>query len=74
MKTVQITKKLRGDTGPNQDIPVKTEDDTTITEETAKLESWREQFKKILNRPDPLILPGDDETGKDLEIKRAQSI
>lgn len=58
MKTVhQITKKLKGDHGPNQDLPGKAEDSSGITEERAKLERWRELFEKILNRPDPLISP-----------------
>ena len=70
MKTFyQITKNLRGETGPNQDIPVKTEDGTTITEETAKLERWREHLKKILRGSNPLILPDIDEADKDLEIE-----
>jgi len=51
MKTVyQITKKLRGDHGPNQDFPVKAADGSVLTEETAKLERWREHFERILNR------------------------
>ncbi|XP_061164954.1 craniofacial development protein 2-like [Saccostrea echinata] len=38
MKTVyQITKKLRGDHGPNQDLPAKAEDGSAITEELTKL-------------------------------------
>lgn len=43
MKTVyQITKILQDETGPNQDFPLKNpQDGTTITEETAKLETWR---------------------------------
>ena len=28
----------------NQEIPVKSEDDTLITEELAKLERWRQHF------------------------------
>ncbi|KAK3515143.1 hypothetical protein QTP70_007459 [Hemibagrus guttatus] len=39
MKTVYMTtKKLRGDRGQNQDIPVRAKDGTPITEEYAKLE------------------------------------
>lgn len=65
MKTVyQITKKLRGDLGPNQDLPVKAEDGSAITEEKANIERWREHFEKILNRPDPPKTPdiGEAET------------
>lgn len=70
MKTVyQITKKLRGDHGPNQDPPVKAEDGSAITEEKAKLERWREHFEKILNRPDPQIIPDIDEAETGLEIE-----
>lgn len=70
MKTVyQITKKLRGDHGPNQDLPVKAEDGSAITEEKAKLERWREHFEKILNRLDPPITPDIDEAETDLEIE-----
>lgn len=50
MKTVdQIMKKLRGDPGSNQDLPVKSEDDSAITDEKAKMERWKEHFKMILN-------------------------
>lgn len=70
MKTVyQIKKKLRGDHGPNQDLPVKAEDGSAITEEKAKLERWREHYEKILNRPDPPITPDISETETDLEIE-----
>ena len=41
MKTVhQVTKKLREDRGQNQDLYVKANDCSTITEEKAKLERW----------------------------------
>ena len=63
---------LRGDSGPNQDFPVKTVDGTTIKEDTAGLERLREQFKKILKRPDQRILLDIDKTNKtdkDLEIE-----
>ncbi|XP_062614538.1 uncharacterized protein LOC134276298 [Saccostrea cucullata] len=70
MKTVyQIRKKLRGDHGPNQDLPVKAEDGSAITEELAKLESWREHLENILNRPDSPILPDIDEAETDPEIE-----
>ena len=46
----QITKILRGDTGRNQDVPVKTEDGTTITEETAKRNSYCVYFLPEYNR------------------------
>ena len=39
MKTVyQITRRLRGDRGQNQEFTVKAKDGSTITEEKAKLE------------------------------------
>lgn len=70
MKTVnKITKKLRGDHGPNQNLPVKTEDSSAIAVERAKLERWREHFEKILNRPHPPIPPDIDEAETDFEIE-----
>ena len=69
MKTVyQITKKLRGDRGQSQDLPVKAEDGTPITEEQAKLERWREHFQQILNRPDPATFADITEAEEDLDI------
>lgn len=70
MKTVyQITKKLRGDHGPKQDLPVKAEDGSAITEEKAKLERWKEHFEKILNRSHSPITPDIREAETDLEIE-----
>ncbi|KAK3517624.1 hypothetical protein QTP70_013436 [Hemibagrus guttatus] len=69
MKTVYMTtKKLRGDRGQNQDIPVRAKDGTPITEEYAKLERWKEHFRKILNRPDPPALADIPEADEDLDI------
>ncbi|GFR97313.1 craniofacial development protein 2 [Elysia marginata] len=54
MKSVYaITKKLRRDRGINQEIPVKAEVGTNITDEKRKLERWKEHFEKILNRFEP---------------------
>ena len=42
MKTVyHVTRKLRGDRGQNQDLTVKANGGSTITEEKAKVERWR---------------------------------
>ncbi|KAK3549305.1 hypothetical protein QTP70_034532 [Hemibagrus guttatus] len=69
MKTVYMTtKKLRGDRGQNQDIPVRAKDGTPITEEYAKLERWKEHFRQILNRPDPPVLADIPEADEDLDI------
>jgi hypothetical protein len=69
MKTVYMTtKKLRGDRRQNQDIPVKAEDGTPITEERAKLGRWKEHFQRILNRPDPPALADISEAEEDLDI------
>jgi len=69
MKTVyQITKKLRGDHGINQDLPVKAADGSVLTEETAKLERWREHSERILNRPEPPALAEIDAAEADLDI------
>ncbi|KAK3515953.1 hypothetical protein QTP86_004679, partial [Hemibagrus guttatus] len=69
MKTVYMTtKKLRGDRGQNQDIPVRAKDGTPITEEYAKLKRWKEHFRQILNRPDPPALADIPEADEDLDI------
>ncbi|GFR83126.1 endonuclease-reverse transcriptase [Elysia marginata] len=46
-------KKLRGDRGMNQEIPVKAEDGTTINDNKRKLERWKKHFEKIFNRFEP---------------------
>ena len=57
MKTVyQIIRNLRGDRGQNQDLIVKVKDGSTITEEKAKQERWREHFQQLLNQCDPPTL------------------
>ena len=69
MKTVYMTtRKLRGDRGYNQDIPVKAEDGTPITEELAKLERWKQHFQHTLNRQDPPVLADIPEAEEDLNI------
>ena len=45
MTVCQITRKLRGDRGQNQDLNVKAKDRSIITEEKAKLERWREHIQ-----------------------------
>ena len=49
----QITKKLKGDTGPNQNLPLKDADGKIITVEKEKIERWKEHFQQVLNRADP---------------------
>ena len=69
LKTVyEITRKLMGKKKQNQEIPVKSEDDTLITEERAKLERWRQHFQEVLNRPDPVEFADIPEAEEDLEI------
>lgn len=69
MKTVyMITKKLRGDRGQNQDLPLKASDGTLITEEQAKLARWRDHFQQTLNQPDPPALAEISEAEEDLDI------
>ena len=36
-----------------QDLTINTKDRSTITEEKAKVERWREHFQQLLNRCDP---------------------
>lgn len=70
IKTVyQIMKKLRGDHGLNQDLPVKAGDGSAITEEKTKLERLKDHFEKILNRSDPPIPLDIDKAETDLEIE-----
>ena len=69
MKTVYMTtKKLSGNWGQSQDIPLKAGNGTTITEERAKLERWKNHFQQILNRPDPPVLADIPEANEDLNI------
>ena len=50
MKTVyQITRKLCGDRGQNQDLYVKAKDGSSITEEEAKLVRRGEYVQHLLN-------------------------
>ena len=69
-KTVfQITRTPRGDRGQNQDLTVKAKDGSTITEEKAKLERWREHLQQLLIRCDPPTLADISEVEKDLDIE-----
>ena len=69
MKTVyQITRKLHGDRGQNQDLIVKAKDGSTITEEKAKLERWREHFQQLLSRCDPPTLADISEAEQNMDI------
>ena len=69
MRTVyQITRKLQGNHGNTQDLPLKAVDGSTITEEKAKLQRWGEHFNEILNRTDPSILANIPEAVEDLDI------
>ena len=71
MKTAyQITGKLRGERGQNHDLTVKAKDGSTITEEKAKLERWREHLQQLLNQYDPPTLADISEAEHDLDIKR----
>ena len=70
MKTVyQITRKLRGDRGQNQDLTAKAKDGSIITEEKAKLERWREHIQQLLNRCDPPPFADTSEAEQNLDIK-----
>ena len=48
-----MSKKLKGDTGPNQNLPLKDADGKIITVEKEKIERWKEHFQQVLNRADP---------------------
>ena len=56
MTVCQITCSLRVDRGQNQDLTEKAKDGSTITEENAKLERWREHSQQLLSRCDPTTL------------------
>ena len=68
----QITKKLKGDTGPNQNLPLKDADGKIITVEKEKIERWKEHFQQVLNRADPPRLVDIPESADDLEINLDQ--
>ena len=68
----QITKKLKGDTGPNQNLPLKDADGKIITVEKEKIERWKEHFQQVLNRADPPRLADIPEAADDLEINLDQ--
>ena len=65
----QITKKLKGDTGPNQNLPLKDADGKIITVEK---ERWKEHFQQVFNRADPPRLADIPEAAEDLEINLDQ--
>ena len=70
IKTVyQITRKLHGDRGQNKDLIAKVKDESTITEEKAKLERWRKHFWQLFNRCDPPTLADISEEEQDLDIQ-----
>ena len=70
MKTVyQITRKLHGDRGDNEDCTVKAKDGSTITEEKAKLERLREHFQQLLIRCDPPTLADISEAEQEQNIE-----
>ena len=64
-----ITRKLRGNRGQNQYGTVTAKDGSTITEEKARLERWREHFLQRLNRCDPPTLADINEAKQDLDIE-----
>ena len=67
MTVYQITRKLRGDGGHSQDLTVKAKSRSTITEEKAKPESWREHFQQLLHRCDPPTFADISEAEQDLD-------
>ena len=70
MRTVyQITRKLRGDRGENQNHTVESKDGSTITEEKTKLDRWREHFQQLLNQCDPPTLAYISEAEQDMDIE-----
>ena len=72
MKTIsQITRKLRGERGQNQNLTVKVKDGSTITEEKGKPERWREHLQQLHNRCDPPTLADIGEAEQNMDIKLA---
>ena len=69
MKTLyHISKRLRCDTGANQEVPVKAADGTVLTSMQDKMARWREHFQEILNRPDPTQTSDIPEAEEDLDV------
>ena len=64
----QITKKLKEDTVPNQNLPLKDVDGKIITVEKEKIEGWKEHFQQVLNRADPPRPADIPDAANDLEI------
>ena len=64
----QLTKKLKGDTGPNQNLPLKDTYGKIITLEKEKIEKWKEHFQQVLNRADLPRLADIPGVADDLEI------
>ena len=68
----QITKKLKGDTCPNQNISLKDADGNIITVEEGKTERWKEHFQQVPNGADLPTLAYIPEAVGDLEINLDQ--
>ena len=73
-KVCQVTWKLRGDRGQNQDLTVEAKDASAITEEKAKVERSGEHFQQLLNRCDPPTLADISEAEQDLDIEHGPII
>ena len=70
MKTVYlITRKLREDREQNQDLITKAKDGSTITEEKAKQERWREHIQQLHNRCNPPTRADISEPDQYLDIE-----
>ena len=68
LKTLyRITKNLKGNYA-NNDMPVKDSEGNLLASELEKLQRWKEHFKTILNRPEPLDRAEIPEATEDVDI------
>ena len=66
----RITEALSGGL-KNSDVPVKDTNGNLVSSETGQLESWKEHFQTILNRPEPTEtaqIPEAEEEEKDVDV------
>ena len=72
LKTLhRITKTLSGWLY-NSDVPAKDTNGNSVSSETGKLESWKEHFQTILNRPEPTETAQIPEPEEDVDVNTDQ--
>ena len=72
LKTLyRLTKTLSGGL-KNSDVPVKDTHGNFVSSETGKLESWKEHFQTILNRPEPTETVQIPDAEEDVDVNTDQ--